>query len=306
MLVRKVEYLIALAREEHYARAAAACRVSQPTLSAGIKQLEVELGVPIVKRGQRFSGLTPEGERVLSWAHRMAAECERLHRELDELGGDAPGIVHVGVIPSALPLMPLLTEPFQRQHPKANLKISSLNAFEIHRGLEEFSIDVAITYVDDKVHEARRTSRLYSEDYVLLARKGQGLAGRRSVTWEEAARLPLCVLSQEMLCPRVALADLLRRPAYDAAIIETNSITALYAHLQAGARASVLPASLVLPAFAELFDVLPLPHDGTPDIVGVVISERTPTPLAQAFFTIATSAGVAGALHDTLRLQGAA
>jgi hypothetical protein len=236
----------------------------------------------------------------------MASECERLHRELDDLGGDAPGIVHVGVIPSALPVMPLITGPFQRQHPKANLKISSLNAFEIHRDLEEFSIDVAITYVDDKVHRHLRTEALYTEDYVLLARKGEGFVGRRAITWDDAARLPLCVLSQEMLSPRVALMDLLRRPAHDAAIIETNSITSLYAHLHSGARASVLPASLVIPSLAESFDVVPLPHDGTPDIVGIVIPEPTPTPLAQAFFKMATSPTVSGALRDTLRLQGAA
>lgn len=61
MLLRQLEYLVALARERHFARAAAACFVSQPSLSAAIRRLEHELDVPIVRRGRRYEGLTPEG-----------------------------------------------------------------------------------------------------------------------------------------------------------------------------------------------------------------------------------------------------
>jgi DNA-binding transcriptional LysR family regulator len=65
MDIRQLQYLSALAREKHFTRAAKACNVTQPTLSGRIRQLEQELGVPIVERGQRFHGLTPEGEKVL-------------------------------------------------------------------------------------------------------------------------------------------------------------------------------------------------------------------------------------------------
>ena len=65
MDIRQLRYLSALAREKHFARAAESCHVSQPTLSARIRQLEEELGVAIVQRGQRYQGLTAEGERVL-------------------------------------------------------------------------------------------------------------------------------------------------------------------------------------------------------------------------------------------------
>ena len=74
MIVRYLEYVVALARERHFARAAAVCNVTQPTLSAGIKQLEESLAVLIVERRQRFVGFTPEGERVLAWAQRMLAD----------------------------------------------------------------------------------------------------------------------------------------------------------------------------------------------------------------------------------------
>ena len=70
-LIDKLEFLLALHRERHFGRAAESCGVTQPTLSAGIKQLEDTLGVLLVQRGSRFIGFTPEGERTLDWARRI-------------------------------------------------------------------------------------------------------------------------------------------------------------------------------------------------------------------------------------------
>lgn len=103
MLLRQLEYLVALARERHFARAAAACFVSQPSLSAAIRRLEHELDVPIVRRGRRYEGLTPEGEVVLAWAHRILAERDALHQELSALRGGLTGTLRLGVVPTALP-----------------------------------------------------------------------------------------------------------------------------------------------------------------------------------------------------------
>ena len=82
MIIRHLQYLTALVRERHFARAANACNVTQSTLSAGIKQLEESLGVLIVERGQRFLGLTEEGERVLAWAQRVLVDYGGLQQEL--------------------------------------------------------------------------------------------------------------------------------------------------------------------------------------------------------------------------------
>ena len=68
MQIRTIEYFVALARERHFGRAAAACGVTQPTLSSGIGALEDELGVRLVLRDRRFAGLTVEGEAALPWA----------------------------------------------------------------------------------------------------------------------------------------------------------------------------------------------------------------------------------------------
>jgi len=107
MLLRQFEYLSALAREGHFGRAANACHVSQPTLSAGIRKLETELGVQIVQRGHRFEGFTPEGKLVLSWAHRILAEESALIHELASMRGGLSGVLRIGVIPTASTVAPL-------------------------------------------------------------------------------------------------------------------------------------------------------------------------------------------------------
>ena len=89
MVLRQLEYLVALAREKHFGRAAEACHVTQPTLSAAIRQLEQDLGAPLIERGHRFVGLTPQGELALEHAQRILAEAEDMRRGIEEFGQGA-------------------------------------------------------------------------------------------------------------------------------------------------------------------------------------------------------------------------
>jgi DNA-binding transcriptional LysR family regulator len=176
MLPRQLDYLVALARERHSARAAAACYVSQPSLSAAIRRLEHELDVPIVRRGRRYEGLTPEGEVVLAWAHRTPAEQDALRQELSALRGGLTGTLRLGVVPTALPVASLLTTPFCDRHPRAGVILESLSSAQIRHGLAEFELDAAMTYLDDDILRHVRRFPLYEERYVLLT--GRRPAGR--------------------------------------------------------------------------------------------------------------------------------
>ena len=81
MLFRQLEYFVAVASEQHFARAAEACYVSQPALSASIAKLERELNVTLINRGHKYQGLTAEGERLVVWAKRILAEQEAFKAE---------------------------------------------------------------------------------------------------------------------------------------------------------------------------------------------------------------------------------
>ncbi len=78
MFIRQMSYLVVLAREKHFGRAAEKCHVTQSTLSAGLKALERELDMRLVIREPRFMGLTPEGERVVEWASQIISDYESL------------------------------------------------------------------------------------------------------------------------------------------------------------------------------------------------------------------------------------
>jgi DNA-binding transcriptional LysR family regulator len=108
MILRHLEFLTALARERHFARAATACKVTQSTLSAGIKQMEEGLGVLLVERGQRFLGLTPEGEKVLEWAQHVITDYEGLQQSLTAMRRGLIGNLKIGAIPVTLPIVSLL------------------------------------------------------------------------------------------------------------------------------------------------------------------------------------------------------
>src|SRR5690606_19294585 len=112
-MIDKLEYFLVLAREQHFGRAAVELGVTQPTLSAAIKQLEDQLGVMLVKRGSRFQGLTPEGQRVLEWARRIVGDSRTLKEEMRAARQGLSGHVRIAAIPTALAMVPSITTPFR-------------------------------------------------------------------------------------------------------------------------------------------------------------------------------------------------
>jgi DNA-binding transcriptional LysR family regulator len=99
-MIDKLDFLLALSREKHFGRAAETCGVTQPTLSAGIKQLEEQLGVLLVQRGSRFRGFTPEGEKVLDWARRIVGDERAMRAEINALRHGLTGRLRIAAIPT--------------------------------------------------------------------------------------------------------------------------------------------------------------------------------------------------------------
>jgi DNA-binding transcriptional LysR family regulator len=124
-LLDKLEFLLALAREKHFGRAAEASGVTQPTLSAGVKQLEESFGVLLVIRGSRFQGFTAEGERVLEWARRIVGDTRAMRQEVHALKHGLAGRLRLAAIPTALAMVETLTTPFRARHPDVQFTVLS-------------------------------------------------------------------------------------------------------------------------------------------------------------------------------------
>lgn len=279
MDIRQLRYLIALAREKHFTRAAEACNVTQPTLSGRVRQLEEELGVPIVLRGQRYHGLTPEGERVLRWALRIVEDFDGMHRDLSMLSDEPEGRMTLGVIPSAIPCLPPLTEALRRRHPRIGFEILSRTSRQIARDLEDFTIDAGLTYLDSEPLGIGSAWPLYTEHYRLFVSADSPLARRAEVTWAEAAELPLCALTPDMQNRRIldgafGAAGQMPRP-----MIESNSTLALCAHVAHGGYAAVLPEHfLTVLGGAGRIRAIPLTAPMLSHRIGIVALERDPLP----------------------------
>ncbi|MFD4227970.1 LysR substrate-binding domain-containing protein [Streptomyces sp. NPDC058545] len=304
MLLRQLEYLVALARERHFVRAAAACYVSQPSLSAAIRRLEHELGVPIVRRGRRYEGLTPEGEVVLAWAHRILAERDGLRQELSALRGGLTGTLRLGVVPTALPTASLLTNPFCERHPQARVSIESLSSAEIRHGLAEFELDAAMTYLDDDTRGGGlRRLPLYEERYVLLTPVDGPLAAAATARWAQAAALPLCLLGPRMRNRRIIDECFAADGATAAPAIESDTVAGLYAHLPGGRWSSVIShAWLHMFGVPDGMRVVPLEGPAHGPRVGLVTGpDDPPSVLAAALLAVARAADVRQALDQLLR-----
>jgi DNA-binding transcriptional LysR family regulator len=293
MLTRNMQYLVALAHERHFARAAARCGVSQPTLSAGIKHLEETLGVLIVARGQRFEGFTTEGQRILAWARRILADVDSLEQEVSALRGQLVGRLRIGAIPTALPTVDRLTTPFAQAHPSVTIAILSLSSVEIQHGLDDFTLDAGVTYLDNEPLANTRGIPLHEEEYFLVTPAKGAFADRTEVRWAEAATVPLCLLTPDMQNRRIINASFEKAGVTAKAAVESNSVLAITAHVRSGAWSSVLPRSfLSLFAEGDAVRAIPLVDPVVRHTIGLVVPDREPlTPSAHELVKMAESGG---------------
>jgi DNA-binding transcriptional LysR family regulator len=289
MFVRQLMYLAAVARERHFARAANSCHVSQPTLSSGIRKLEEELGVPVVVRGHRFHGLTPEGEKVLAWAHRIISDFDGLRQDLGSLRNHLTGRLRLGVIPAALPSVALLTGPFCAEHPAVAVQIQSLSSRAIERALEDFEIEAGLTYLDNEPLKNVRRLPLYREKYLFVTAADGPFGSRRRISWREAAGAALCLLTPDMQNRRIVDQIFHEVGVETKPHIETNSFVAMCSHVRFGKWSSILPhAYFYVFRKVEGIHAIPLVNPVRSHVIGLVTADRDPlSPLAEALIRCA-------------------
>ncbi|MGP8120569.1 MAG: LysR family transcriptional regulator [Xanthobacteraceae bacterium] len=283
-MIDKLEFLIALAREQHFGRAAEYCSVSQPTLSAGIKQLEDSLGMLLVNRGSRFRSITPERERVLEWARRIVSDARAMRQDVDAMRHGLVGHIRIAAIPTALAMTALLTTPFRAKHPGVKFTILSSTSTEVLRLLENLEVEAGLSYLDNEPVGNVNTIPLYLEHYRLLTSPDGELGDRDEVTWAEVARIPLCLLTPNMQNRRIIDQVLQRVGVTASPTLESNSMIVLFAHVRTGRWASVMPARLAETlGLTDRVRAIPIVQPNTTHAIGLVVPRRAPmTPLTAA------------------------
>jgi DNA-binding transcriptional LysR family regulator len=283
----KLDFLLALARERHFGRAAEACGVTQPTLSAGIKQLEGQLGVLLVSRGSRFRGFTPEGDRVLDFARRIVGDARAMREEINALRHGLTGRLRIAAIPTTLAMVAALTTPYRERHPNVQFTIYSRTSIEILALLENLEIDAGITYLDNEPLGRVNAIPLYRERYRLLTSAEAPLGDRERVTWAEVAQVPLCLLTPDMQNRRIIDRLLLSAGSESRPTLESDSMILLFSHVRTGRWASVMPAVLAETlGLTDTLRAIPIVEPEAVQTIGLVVPAREPmTPVTAALVT---------------------
>jgi len=289
-LLDKLEFLLALAKEQHFGRAADSCGVTQPTLSVGLKQLEESLGVLLVNRGSRFQGFTPEGQRMLEWARRIVGDTHAMRQEVNALRHGLAGRLRIAAIPAALAMVASLTTPYRAKHPQVQFAILSRTSTQILALLENLEIDAGLTYLDNEPLGRVNTVPLYRESYCLLTAAKAPLGNRKRVTWAELSQLsqlPLCLLTPDIQTRRIVDGLLQRGNNYPRPALESDSTVLLLAHVRTGHWASILPSKIAETLGpSEATRAIPIVEPDAVHTIGLVVPAREPmTPLNAALVT---------------------
>ena len=297
-MIDKLEFILALAREKHFGRAAEVCGVTQPTLSAGVKQIEENFGVLLVNRGSRFQSFTPEGERVLDWARRIVGDARAMREEVHALKHGLSGRLRIAAIPTTLAMVEKLTTPYRARHPNVQFTIYSRNSLEILDLLENLEIDAGITYVENEPLGRVGAVPLYHERYRLLTSSDAPLGNRDSVTWAEVAQVPLCLLTPDMQNRRIIDRLLKSAGSEVRPTLESDSMILLYSHVRTGRWASVMPAKIAdTLGLTDTIRAIPITQPEAVQTIGLVVPSREPmTPITAAL--VAEARRVAASLDD--------
>lgn len=295
MTLTELRYIVAVARLQHFGRAAEACFVSQPTLSVAVKKLEDELGVQLFERGPGEVSITPAGSRVIEQAQRVLEEADKVKALAKSAADPLEGPLKLGVIFTIAPyLLPQLIPVLRRRAPKMPLIIEENYTATLSERLKRGDIDAAMVALPFD-EPGITVTPLYDEDFVVALAKTHPWAKRKSIAADELAKESLLLLGtghcfrDQVLnaCPSLNRSS--ATPGSLQKTVEGSSLETIRLMVASGLGLTVLPASAVpeRPVARDLLTYIPFTRPA-PDR-RVVLASRSSFPRAAALAVIAES-----------------
>jgi DNA-binding transcriptional LysR family regulator len=242
--LKDLDCLIALTRHRHFAKAADELGLSQPAFSMRIRHLEERLGTQIVKRGNRFQGLTPEGETIVLHARIIHDQVRALEDEVRAARGEVVGTLILAAIPTATAFAARIANALRSSHPGIRVRVDSASSQAIQKGVDEGRFDAGLTYSEGVSSDLMTVEDLYIEQYMLWVPDALDVEGDE-ITWHAAAALPMILLEPEMQNRRILDNIFAEAGAAPDVVAETNGFIAAMAMAREGMGATVLPKVLV-------------------------------------------------------------
>ncbi|AUH00535.1 LysR family transcriptional regulator [Prodigiosinella confusarubida] len=292
MDIKQLIYLCNLEKERHFGRAAEASFVSQPTLSMRLKNLEQELGLALINRGNNFEGFTAEGERVLAWAREMVSVYQGLKLEVGSLKRGTSGLLRIGVVPQCSLALPELLAAVSADYPHMDYQVSLFSADPLLEALNAHAVDVGIGFFEPTVlRELNFQTASLTEQRVALLYHPQHfpqLVSDSVTELTEIAELPLCLAEPSRYFRRY-LDNQFREAGITPRVrMESSSVLQLIQGVFVGLGCGIVPAGSLIPAMMPelMWRELALPSMPRHGAVVMAASGRA-TMLAQHFFDVA-------------------
>lgn len=285
MDIKQLKFLIALDQTRHFGQAATRCHITQPTLSMRLRNLEEELGLALVRRGQRFEGFTAEGERILAWARSLMAAHDGLYAEASACRGQLVGSLRLGLVPLG-GFDPLrLVGLFARQHPNLRFQLFALSSEQILEGLTRNQLDLGLAYLDRLAREQFDSLELADTHMGLLYDQRHFSFEQTSLSWEQLQPLPLGLLSSGMHFRQSIDHGFRSRGLIAQPLLESDSVHNLLQAVSAGLCCAVMPLNSGLDSGNPHLRLLPIADAQTLAPLGLILRRSAPrSALAQACF----------------------
>lgn len=285
MDIKQLKFLVALDETRHFGQAAVRCHITQPTLSMRLRNLEEELQLPLVNRGQRFEGFTPPGERILAWARTVLAAYDGLQAEAAACRGHLVGTLRLGIVPlSSFDPVPLLTG-LHGLHPKLRFELSSLSSDQLIEHLASNRLDLGVSYLDRLDASQFESLTLSDTRMGLLHDQRYFQFEAAPLSWEALNRLPLGLLTNGMHFRQSIDHAFHSRGLNSRPLLQTDAVHQLLQAVHGGLCCAIMPLHNGLEGFTEHLRLQPIEQAQTLASVGLIMRRSAPrSPLAQACF----------------------
>ena len=284
MTLTEMRYIVALARERHFGKAAETCHVSQPTLSVALKKVESQIGAPLFERSSSDIRITPLGERIVAQATRVLEEAVKLEEIADATGDPLSGQLRVGIIYTIAPyLLPQMIPALNREAPKMPLFLKEDFTANLIPALKAGELDVIVIALPF-AEPGLAAQPVYDEPFRVVVPAGHAWASRPDVNGDELDGQNLLLLGQgncfrdQVLesCPRLNAPDALEHS------LEGSSLETIRYMVASGAGVAVMPSTAADPLIAKEPMVKVLPFAGVQPKRTVGLVWRVTFPRLQA------------------------
>ncbi|AZF44492.1 LysR family transcriptional regulator [Pseudomonas sp. R1-43-08] len=276
MDIKQLKFLIALEQTRHFGQAAARCHITQPTLSMRLRNLEDELGLELVTRGQRFEGFTEAGERVLAWARTLLAAHDGLFAEAAACRGQLVGNLRLGLVPLSGFNPISYIQGLSHTFPELKFSLTSMSSDKIIEALGTNQLDLGVCYLDHV-----NSSYL---DFFELGKTRVGLLydtrhfhfEGTEMSWEDAAQLPLGMISTGMHYRKSIDLSFRSRGLAPQPILESDSTYQLFQAIHEGFCCAIMPLDSALESPIENLAFINLPDASVLAPLGMVMRKTEP------------------------------